>query len=200
MSTDQKRSFIARIRCDDTPMKFFGQMLGNNATQANLLTTAHRYSEIGKSMVRVHKINKAVGLTRSDEMIVYFCCYDDYYNIQIRSEAYLGKYLSKNPHGLLGAFVGAGGSTTSFNLLNMDQDIITLDDLKKDEARVYLKARNADTVKRHLIESPKVYAYTDHVGDPVTFNLKILERDVPYPTGSTPYPLFIDPREQLDGI
>ncbi|AWY38792.1 hypothetical protein DKY63_02250 [Pseudomonas putida] len=198
MSTDQKRSFIARIRCDNTPMVFFQQMLGSSARQGNLLTTTHRYSDLVKKMVRVHKSHNATVPIRSDEMIVYFRCYDDYYNIQIRSEGYLGKYFSKNPHGLLGAFAGAGGSTTSFNLLNLNQGIITLDDLKKDEAMVYLKARNAGTIKRHLMEDPKVYAYTDQLGAPVTFNLKILERDVPYPTGSTPYLLFIEPREQDD--
>ena len=200
MSTDQKRSFIARIRCDNTPMKFFQQLLGNSAPQGNLLTTAHRYSDLTKRMVRVHKPINPTVLTRSDEMIVYFRCYDDYYNIQIRSEGYLGKYLSKNPQGLLGAFAGAGGSTTSFNLLNLDQDIITLDDLKKDEATVYLKARNAGTVKRHLIEDPKVYAYTDKLGEPVAFNLQILERDVPYPIDSTPYLLFIEPKYQDEEI
>lgn len=198
MNTDQKKSFIARIRCDDTPMKFFEQMLGSSAGQGNLLTTSHRYSNLSQRMVQAHRANNAAVLTRSDEMVVYFRCYDDYYNIQIRSEGYLGKYFSKNPHGLLGAFAGAAGNTTSFNLLNMDHEIITLDDLKKDEATVYLKARNADTIKRHLIENLKVYAYTDQVGEPVTFKLKILERDVPYPTGSTAYPLFIDPRDQDD--
>ncbi|NUT76935.1 hypothetical protein HNO86_17995 [Pseudomonas sp. C1C7] len=198
MSTDQKRSFIARIRCDDTPMKFFEQMLGNSAGQGNLLTTSHRYSNLSQRMVRAHRTYDRTVRHRSSEMVVYFRCYDDYYNIQIRSEAYLGKYFSKNPHGLLGAFAGAGGNTTSFNLLNMDHDIITLDDLKKDKATVYLKARNADIIKRHVVENLKLYAYTDQVGEPVTFTLKILERDAPYQTGSTPYPLFIEPRIQDD--
>jgi hypothetical protein len=198
MSTEQQRSFIACIRCDNTKMKFFDQMLANGAGKGNLLTSAHRFSDITGQMVRVHRRNDSTGRTRSDEMVVYLHCYDDYYNIQIRSEAHFGKYLSKNNYGVLGAFPGAGGNTTSFNLLNLEQEIITLDDLKKNEATVYLKARNAGTIKRHLIDSPKMYAYSDEIGENVTFTLKILERDVPQPTSSNPYPLFIEARDQSD--
>jgi len=198
MSMEQQKSFIARIRCDDTKMKFFDQMLPNSAGQGNILTSAHRFSDITGQMVRVHRRNDGAGRTRSDDMVVYFGCHGDYYNIQVRSEAWFGKYLSKNNFGVLGAFPGAGGNTTSFNLLNLDQQIITLDDIKKNDVTVYLKARHAGTIKRHLIDSPKMYAYSDEVGEGVTFSLKVLERDVPYPTSSSPYPLFIEARDQSD--
>ncbi|WP_129586981.1 hypothetical protein [Pseudomonas frederiksbergensis] len=198
MSTEQERSFIACIRCDETKMKFFDQMLSSSAGQDNLLTTFHRYSETTKKMVRAQRAQDVNTRTRSDEMIVYFRCHGDYYNIQIRSEAYFGKYFSKNNVGILGAFPGAGGDTTSFNLLNLDQGIITLDDLKTNDATVYLKARHAGTVKRQLIQNPKIYCYGDQSGDTVTFNLRILERNVPYPTRAEPYPLYIEPRPHSD--
>lgn len=198
MSARQERSFIARIQCDGTTMKFFEQMLSGSTSQGNLLTTSHRYSETTKEMVRVRPGRDTSVRTRFDEMVVYFDCYDDYYNIEIRSEAYFGKYLSKNSNGILGAFPAAGGDTTSFNLLNANQDIITLDDLKNNEATVYLKARNAGMIKRQLMQSPKLYSYGDQSGQSVSFNLRILERNVSRPTGSEPYPLYIEPRGRDD--
>lgn len=197
MSTEQERSFIACIRCDETKMKLFEQMLTSSTGQDNLLTTNHRYSERSKQMVRVQTA-RPVTRTRSDDMIVYFRCYDDYYNIQILSEAYFGKYFSKNGSGILGAFPAAGANTTSFNLLNSSQDIITLDDLNTNEASVYLKARNAGTVKRQLMQNPKLYCYGDKSGESVKFNLRILERNVDYQTRTDPYALYIDPIPQSD--
>ncbi|WP_460125450.1 hypothetical protein [Pseudomonas sp. S2_C03] len=198
MSTEQERSFIASIRCNNVMMKFFDQMLKVPADQGNLLTTAHRYSATTQAMVQVHRGRDETVRTRSEEMIVYFRCYDDYYNIQIRSEAYLGKYLSKDNNGLLGAFPAAGGKTTSFNLLNNEKQIITLDNLANNQATVYLKARNAGVIKRQLMQQPKLYSYGDQSGDSLAFNLTILERNVPYPTSGEPYPLFIEPRPQSD--
>lgn len=210
MSTGQERSFIARIRCNDVPMRFFDQMLhssffvserfnrGALAGDGQLLTTRHSYSEIFNKMVRINGGRDVYTRTLSDEMIVYFRCYEDYYNIQIRSKAYFGKYLSKNGSGLLGAFPGAGGKTTSFNLLNADRSILTLDNIDTNEATVYLKARNAGLIKRQLIEDPKIYSYGDQSGDLVKFNLQILERNVPYPTSSEPYPLYVEARPHPD--
>ncbi|MCW8278881.1 hypothetical protein IMF27_28005 [Pseudomonas sp. PCH199] len=197
MSTEQERSFIACIRCDDAKMKFFDEMPSRSAGQGNLLTSYHHYSEISKGMVKIQRALPATR-TRSDEMIAFFDCYDDYYNIQILSEAYLGKYLSKNTNGILGAFPAAGGDTTSFNLLNANQDIITLDDLKTDTVSVYLKARNTGMVKRQLMQNPNLYCFGDQSGESVKFTLSILERNVPLRTISEPYPLYIEPRLQDD--
>lgn len=206
MSTKQEKSFIACIRCDGASMKLFDQMLssdwfetgllreGRLADKGNLLTTNHRYSKLNDNMVQVHRARDPYTRTRSDEMIVYFECHEDYYNIQIRSEAHLGKYFSKNSTGILGAFPGANGETTSYNLLSSDQRILTLDDLTTDEVTVYLKARNAGLIKRQLIQDPKIYCYGDQSGDLVKFNLKILERNVPHPTSTEPYPLYVEPR------
>lgn len=131
MSTEQERSFIASIRCEQTTMKFFGQMFANANVTSNLLTTHHQYSQTSEKMIQVRKKRDITARTLSDDIIVYFRCYDDYYNIQVRSQPFLGQYLSKDYESMLGAFPGAGGSTTSFNLLNLDHEIITLDDIDK---------------------------------------------------------------------
>ena len=198
MSTGQEKSFIARIRCDGATIGFFGQMLraelreGRLVGKGQLLTTWHTYSEVDKKMVKFNKNRDPYTRTLSHDMIVYFRCYEDYYNIQIRSQAYCGLYFSKNADGILGAFAGAGGKTTSFNLLNADQSIITLDDIQTKDVTVYLKARNAGLIKRQLLQRPKIYHYGDQTGDLVSFNLEILERNVPYPTSSEPYLYYLE--------
>lgn len=183
MDIDQKRSFIARIRCNETPMTFFDQHPDTEQLKGkgNLLTTPHAHSETTDDMLRYRTISG------NKDMTAYFRCYDDYYNIQIRSTAYFSYFFSKNPHGIIGAFPPAGGNTTSFNLLNANLQIVTLDDIETNQVSVFLKARNAGTINRQLMRNPHIYSYGDHAGTAAKFNLTILERNVPYPTGATPY-------------
>ncbi|MEX3777005.1 hypothetical protein [Pseudomonas sp. MYb118] len=198
MSTEQQLSFIAAIRCDDTTMKFFEQMQAVPEGQGNLLTTNHQYSTTTRKMVRVHKARNVHERTRSDEMVVYFNRHDDHYALQVRSDKFLGKYLIKTSNGLLGATTGAGSDTTLFNLLNNEQQVITLDDLQNTHASVYLQVRNSGVIKRQHMQEPRLYCYGDGSGESVKFNLRILERNVLQPTGNEPYPLFIEPITESD--
>jgi hypothetical protein len=183
MSTDIEKSFIARIACSETRMTFFDKHPdANQLTEAgHLLTTAHGYSRL-QIMSRYYSND-----TNNTHIIAYFRCYGDYYNIQIRSKQHFRKFFSKNDDRILGAFPAAGGDTTSFNLLDTDRQLVTLDDLKGSHAVVYLRARNAGIINRQLRKNPYVYTYGDAPGDSVTFNLEILERNVDYPTSTEPY-------------
>jgi hypothetical protein len=183
MSTNVEKSFIARIACSETRMTYFDQHPGADELKGSghLLTTAHAYSRLNQ-MMRYY--NNA---TNNIHIVAYFRCYDDYYTIQIRSSQYFGNFFSKNADRILGAFPPAGGDTTSFNLFNSNSELVTLDNLQGSHATVYLRARNAGFINRQLREDPYVYTYGDAPGDPVTFNLEILERNVDYPTSTVPY-------------
>ena len=131
---------------------------------------------------------RPVGRRKMKTMVVHFKCYDDYYNIQIVSEAYYQKYFSKDGQGVLGAYPAAGGDTTSFNLLNGNHQIITLEDLNSSQAALHLKARNAGIIKKEIWRDPAYSTcFTDKSGDIATFELDILERHVATPERSTPY-------------
>lgn len=161
MSTELERSFIARIRCGKAHLGFIqGWVTGN---EPHLLTT----------------------IDENEDLIVYFRCYDDYYNLQIRSKACFGKYISKNSNENLAACPPAGGETTSYNLLDSNQRIITLDNIKAGETTVYLKARHSSPIT--LQETPAYEWFSGLPGAAVPFELKILERNVPYPTTDEPY-------------
>ncbi|MDT3314561.1 hypothetical protein QZR14_24650 [Pseudomonas sp. rhizo66] len=183
MSNNQENSFIAKITCNDAQITFFDQHPAAEelSGSGNLLTTPHAYSRL-QFMARYQNNGAPI-----PDVVAYFRCYGDYYNIQIRSSLYFGHFFSKNNVRILGAFPPAGGNTTSFNLLNNEHKIITLNNLQDNQATVYLKARNAGVINRQLREDPHVYTYGDAPGESVTFKLDILERNVDYPTSSVPY-------------
>lgn len=190
MTKDQERSFIARITCDGINMTFFDKILsaghfessrGRSPIPPNVVTTVEAYDPASRTMRRV-------GGRKSTAMVVHFKCYDDYYNLQILSEDYYQKYFSKGGQGVLGAYPAAGSDTTSFNLLNSNHQIITLDDLSSSQAALHLKARNAGIIKKEIWRDPAYSTcFTDKSGDIATFKLDILERHVSTPERSTPY-------------
>ncbi|MHC8353999.1 hypothetical protein ACYZTL_01800 [Pseudomonas sp. LB3P81] len=179
MSLNQKRSFFAHVEHNNKRLTFLDLILGESysAGEANVLTTLPPL-----------KRNPG-GVTRSyPPFIAYFACYDDYYNIQIRGHSYFGNYISKNADGKLSALPGAGGNTTSFNLLDDNNRIITLDDLGSRNANVYLKARNAGVIKtnKKTADRREAQYFNDSSEDTFKFNLEILERNVYDPSGSRP--------------
>jgi hypothetical protein len=190
MTKDQERSFIARITCDGIDMTFFDQILSsghfvfNGRTSPippNIVTTFEAYDPVTNEMRRVHR-------RKTTTMVIHFQCYDDYYNMQILSEAYYQKYFSKDGQGVLGAFPAAGGDTTSFNLLDSNHQIITLDDLSANQATIHLKARNAGIIRKEIWRDPAYSTYfADKTGDIATFKLDILERHAVSPQSSSPY-------------
>ena len=187
MSKDQERSFIARITCG-TNLAFFKTKLDSDLLESNshssafppdIITTFHAHPPTNKTP-RSPNYNKT--------MVVHFQCYDDYYNIQILSETYYQKYFDKNSQGILAARPAAGGDTVSFNLLNSNHEIITLDDLSGSQATIRLKARHAGIIRRTIWPAPvNSVCFTEKSGDIATFKLDILERHAVSPKSSTPY-------------
>jgi len=72
--------------------------------------------------------------------------------------------------------------------LDASNNIITLDELDNDNVEVFLKARNAGVIcsKRDWNKNDDVWSdirlFNDKSGDPALFTLRILQRNVPYPT------------------
>ncbi|VVO42776.1 hypothetical protein PS726_06052 [Pseudomonas fluorescens] len=190
MTKDQERSFIARLTYDGINMTFFDQILssghfvynGNTSLiPPNIVTTFEAYDPVTQEMRPVFR-------RKTTTLVIHFQCYDDYYNMQILSEDYYQKYFSKDGQGVLGAFPAAGGDTTSFNLLDSNHQIITLDDLNAATATIHLKARNAGIIRKETWRDPAYSrCFTDKSGDIATFKLDILERHASTPQRSTPY-------------
>ena len=156
MDRDQQRSFIARLTCDGMNLTYFD----------NIITTFEVFNRHTGKMRRTANNNTTA-------IVVHFRCYDDYYNLQILSEPFYLKYFSKNPDGILGAFPAAGGDTTSYNMLDGDHDLITLDDFAPDTS----------ILPEPILKS----CFTDTEGDVVEFRLEILETQVAVPSSAMPY-------------
>lgn len=189
MDRNQDRSFIAELTCNHSKMSFFEKQLNSRFFEVsnlpkNIITTDDVKDPFGNGMLPVGYGENTV----APKIIVHFRCYDDYYNLQILSEPYYQKYFSKNSDGILGAFAAAGGNTTSFNLLDANHNIITLDDLSSNTATVYLKARNSGIIKKNIWRAPvHKYYFNDSTGDIAVFELDIFERSARSPQHSTPY-------------
>ncbi len=197
MNTDKERSFIARLTCDGSPITFLQEimspaLLDREALPKNIITAEKDY-RLAPELARDPLTNEMVPVGHSiptkNTVVVHFECYDDYHNMKILSTPYYQKYISRNDEGCLVALPPAGGNTASFNLLDADHNIITLDDLSSDTATVYLKARHAGIIRKQIKRNTDSYStFTDRGGDIVKFQLNILERHAVSPKLSTPYP------------
>jgi hypothetical protein len=189
MNKDQERSFVARLSSDFSNMSFFDQQLDSNLFNSSGFSSPYPPNIITTNeFVLDGKLFPVANDRRTPKLIVHFRCYDDYYNLQILNEPYSLKYFSKDSQGILGAFPAAGGETTSFNLLDDNHNIITLDDLASNEATIYLKARNAEIIKKSIWGKPINKAiFTDKSGDISAFQLTILEREVATPKSPADY-------------
>ena len=165
MSRNKERSFIAYL---STPT--YELEIDKRNPPGNVLGTTFKFTYVDGTLVPVARSRKSI-----IPMKVHFWCYDDYYNIQILNgpSAYL--YLSKNDEGTLAALPAAGGLTVSYNMLDTERNIITLDDLPSDTASVYLKSRNNDTLK--INRSTFGHHFNDESGEEILFKLKIIERN-----------------------
>jgi hypothetical protein len=185
MNTNDERSFIARLTCDGSPITFLQELmlpalLNSEALPKNIITAQNDYRRAPK-FVRDPFTNQMVPVGNSiptkATVVVHFECYDDYYNMKIVGNPYDQKYISKNDKGVLAALPPAGGNTTSFNLLDADYNIITLDDLSSDTSTVYLKARHAGVIRKQTHTNTDRYStFNDRSGDIVKLGLNILKR------------------------
>ncbi|MBV4456564.1 hypothetical protein KVG96_01170 [Pseudomonas sp. COR58] len=183
MKTNRQQSFIATLELGTSHVNFLGQLHGTPATRLDTHYSGGFFTGVSKR----HNDSHLLGHRDRQEIVdpapmtIYFRCTDDYYHLYIRSHVvYSGHCVSKDHAGFLGAFLPAGRDTTSFNLLSLDNQVITLRDLPRDTHRVRLQARNARPVGS-ILRRGAPYRYmgeTDEKG--IVFTLRILERNASF--------------------
>ncbi|CAI8919720.1 hypothetical protein [Pseudomonas serboccidentalis] len=183
MSTHRQKSFIATLKLDYQHVDLLGELHGTPVLRHDTLFSGGFFT--GASTLRDDShllgFRSLQEVQKHPPLTIYFRCTDDYYHLYIRSHpTYTGYCMSKGAGGVLGAFLPAGGDTTSFNLLSLDNRIITLQDMALDTQRVRLKARNARQINA-LRRRGAPYSYlaeTDNEGLP--FTLQITERNASF--------------------
>ena len=194
MSKDQERSFVGQLTFDHRKISFFDQQLPASLFQPNydggpvpLAAYPPNIVTVDQHYVFLQSVHE-IPPQPTPGLLVHFWCYEDYYNLEILEGPYQQKYISKNSSDILGAFPAAGGETTSFNLLDKNHNIITLDDIASDKATIFLKARNAGIIRQKIWKKPiNKPIFTDREGKISTFQLTILERSVSVPRSFASY-------------
>jgi len=183
MSTNRQKSFIAILELDQHHLDILGALYETPTLRIDKSFSGGFYTGASIKLNDAHLLGRRPHgeVKNASPMNIYFRCTDDYYHLYIRSHAtHTGHCISKDVGGVLGAFLPAGGDTTSFNLLSLDNRTITLEDMGRDTQRVRLKARNSghiSAVRRR--GAPYSYlAGTDNDGIP--FTLRIIERNASF--------------------
>lgn len=183
MSTNRQKSFIATLELNNHYINTLKELYGTTTKRHDVSFSGGFYTGASAYRDDSHLLGRRPHAEVENvlPMTIYFRCTDDYYHLYIRSHAtHTGHCISKDVAGVLGAFLPAGGDTTSFNLLSLDNRTITLEDMGRDTQRVRLKARNSghiSAVRRR--GAPYSYlAGTDNDGIP--FTLRIIERNASF--------------------
>ena len=183
MTTNRQKSFIATLELDNQHVDFLGSLHGTPAIRNDSLFSGGFYT--GATTPRddshllgrrpVQEVHNAVPIT------IYFRCTDDYYHLYIRSHTtYTGHCVSKDFAGVLGAFLPAGSDTSSFNLLNLENRIITLEDMGSDIQRLRLKVRHSKQIGS-IRRRGAPYSYLAEIDDKgMVFKLRIIERNASF--------------------
>lgn len=183
MSNNRQKSFIASLELDDEYLEFLGNLYEDPVTRHSTFFSGGFYTGASSKIDDSHLlgIKPREPSLKIAPLNIYFRCAEDYYTLQILSPGtHTDKCVSKDNSGVLGAFPPAGSDTTSFNLLNLQDSIVTLDDLRADTHQIRLKARNAGQISSIRRQGAPYVYLADIKRRGLIFNLCITERNVPY--------------------
>ncbi|MFJ4194802.1 hypothetical protein [Pseudomonas sp. NPDC089534] len=184
MSTDQEKSFIAtfstRLGNPHFPRLTYGKKVSTLRPDYELFTFS---SHIDVSDYLFLSRNVA-----PDALTFYFRGIDDYYTIYILTPGdYHYRTVSKEQKDFLNAYATKDGDQTTFNLLDANGKIITLDHLDSDTPTVRIQTRAGKLLRAGLSRNeldPNVGTFirTDRnrSSAPLDFKLNILQRNAPY--------------------
>ncbi|MCK8666157.1 hypothetical protein M1M11_14780 [Pseudomonas azerbaijanoccidens] len=183
MATNRQKSFIATLELDNQHVDFLGELHGAPAMRNETLYSGGFYTGAPTPRDDSHLLGRRALQDVQDAapLTIYFRCTDDYYHLYIRSHAtYTGHCVSKDFAGVLGAFLPAGSDTSSFNLLSLENRIITLENMGNDLQRVRLKTRHSKQIGG-IRRRGAPYSYMAEVDDQgLVFKLRINERNASF--------------------
>ncbi|SEM93372.1 hypothetical protein SAMN04487857_10797 [Pseudomonas sp. ok272] len=183
MSTNRQKSFIATLQIDNAHVQSLGVLHGVPALRTETSFSGGWFTGAKRTKDDSHLL----GCRPIDEVnnttpwTIYFRCTNDYYILYIRThETYTGLCISKDSQGMLGALDPDENDITSFNILNLNNRIITLQDMPRGVHYVRLKARNSERIGS-IRRNGAPYNYfceTPYAGQ--VFKSTILERNASY--------------------
>ncbi|NUT77555.1 hypothetical protein HNO86_21140 [Pseudomonas sp. C1C7] len=181
MNTDRQKSFIATIGTDFGLLNFLEVMHGERAISTPVRASGGFFT--GRPQVRDDShllgLRSDVPINHMPRLMIYFRYSDNGYRLYIRTPGpYYGMCLSIDDNGLAGAF--PADKSDIFYITRENGTPINLENLKNITPCIYLLPRESQALHAQIIRgSPYTYIAAKG-GTAQTFNLNILERNVPY--------------------
>lgn len=184
MSTDQEKSFTATISTrfgyPHFPKLTYGRAVKTPRPDYEFFTFSH---DMDVSDYLFLKPDVA-----PDALTFYFRCMDDYYTIYIFTpNEFCYRTISREQKDFLNAYATQSGDQTTYNLLNANGKIITLDQIDTDTPTVRIQTRNGHLLCAGMNRNkhdPKVGTFVrtnaNRSAGVIDFKLNILQRNVPY--------------------
>lgn len=184
MSTDQEKSFIATCSTPFGYPHFPALTYGKKYTTLKLdyeLLSFNSHMDVSNYLFLKPDLP-------ADSLTFYFRCQDDYYTIYIFTKGiYYYMTLSNEEDDFLNAYATQDGDQTTFNLLNKNGEIVTLDDFANDSPTIRIQTRGGKLLRQGYSRAK----YNPKIGTPVRlqtpksqtvldFKLNILQRNAPY--------------------
>lgn len=115
--------------------------------------------------------------TPYDQIKFYFYCIDDYYSMYLLTDGVYHRYALSNENKDLIAAFQSNSDQTTFNLLDGNGSIVTLDDIQASEVNVRIQTRGGRTLRVRGNHSVGGLVCTGaDGGTALTFKLNILSR------------------------
>ncbi|MGY2339572.1 hypothetical protein ACW9HW_10055 [Pseudomonas sp. SDO5532_S415] len=181
MSTDRQKSFIATIGTSNSPLHFLGEIHGKQTIVTPTFASGGFFTGRPQKRDDSHLLGLCpeTPIDTKPRLTIYFRHIDCAYRLYIRTPgSYYGMCLSTSDNGLIGAFSSAESDT--FHLLRNNGIPLSLENLKKREACIYLQVKNSGLMHQHTVRGSPYLYIADIGGMPLAFNLNILERNAPY--------------------
>ncbi|MBZ9781310.1 hypothetical protein K9857_07040 [Pseudomonas sp. REP124] len=118
-----------------------------------------------------------MGIAPPDQLKFYFYCIEDYYSIYLLTNGlYHRQALSNEDKDFIGAFKPDDGQTT-YNLLDQQGRIITLDQFSNDKPQIRIQTRGGKTLSvRGKTRVGGLVCTESHRSEPLDFRLNIISR------------------------
>ena len=178
MSTSRNKSFLATFTVNGSWLHFPGQTFNEKVTVLHYDTPS-----IATEVRDVSNVLTMIAVNVNQPLVFYCRNEDDYYTFYNRTPGpYYGKVISKNQHDKFAALPAAGRDTTTFNFLDLDGNIITLDDIQSDQVDVRIQTRAGAPLglNNKFSKINRVHHFIGEYGTQLTWRMKILERNTPY--------------------
>jgi len=173
MSTNRQKSFITTLTTNAGNLHIPQYTYGRK-----IVIGVRPWLAITEDKIDVSNYLCADPNSNVNSLQFYFRCSEDYYTIYLRSPGpFYGRTIGRNGGDELGAYID--DNPTTFNLIDNNGKIVTLDQITTDTPTLIIQTRGGTALVRNKA-TDMGYFIRAASGAVLKFRLKILERNAPF--------------------